>query len=278
MTTVNGLWIGKLGELQILSINSFLKQGHVYKLWIYEDLENDDLVPDNIPDGVIVSNADDILDSQYIFKHWSGNLATFADIFRYKLLYENGGWWVDLDLICLKPLPTDIEYFYGGERGKLTGSYARKNGKHFFWIGLMKFPKGDKILLEMYEDMFSKINEFKKESSGLIFFYGQKHLGDKLEKVLGKEFLYTKNKYNVDLFNPFANFDMLDFFRNDGYSDICCKRWGWNEMNVENVLNNSYTVHLYNKIIQDLAIKRGLTCNLLEKLKVIVYGKAKKRT
>jgi len=262
MSTINGLWIGDLGDLQLLSMESFVKQGHKYILWAY-DVEKKKKI---VPKGVIVKNGNDIIKKRYIFKHWSGNLATFADMFRYKLLYDKGGWWADLDLICLKPLPKDINYFYGGERGKLTGAYARKNGKHFFWIGLMKFPKGDKILLEMYEDMFSKRNEFKKESSKLIFFYGQKRLGDILQADLGKDFLYTKNKYDVDLFNPFANFDMIDFFSKNGYSDTCCKRWGWKHKDVKKVLDKAYTVHLYNKIIQNLAIKKGLRCSLLDML------------
>ena len=40
---VNGLWIGKLGEIQILSIHSFLKNGHPYRLWMYPPY------PKNIP-------------------------------------------------------------------------------------------------------------------------------------------------------------------------------------------------------------------------------------
>ena len=48
MSIVNALWIGKLGKLQLLSINSFLKQGHKYILWIYPNI-NKKLIPTNIP-------------------------------------------------------------------------------------------------------------------------------------------------------------------------------------------------------------------------------------
>ena len=110
MSTVNGFWIGEIGDLQLLSMESFIKQGHKYILCSYDVKKMKKIVPK----GVIVEDANEILDNKYIFRHWSGNLATFADIFRYKLLYERGGWWVDLDLICLKALPSDIKYFYGG--------------------------------------------------------------------------------------------------------------------------------------------------------------------
>ena len=266
MTIVNGLWVGKLGELQLLSIKSFLKQGHVYKLWIYVDLENRDLVPDNVPNGVEICDANDILDSKYIFKHWSGNYATFADIFRYKLLYERGGWWVDLDLVCLKRLP-NVDYFYGGERTKKTGAYKR-NYSHSFWIGLMKFPKGDKILQTLYLDMFSKMKDFVIESKKLPFMYGQTQLGLMLKKKLGDNFIH--NQYlDVDLFNPFSYFDMLDFFKS-GDIDKCCNRWGWADMDVNSILDNAYTIHLFNTILKELEEKRGIRCKLLEKLKKII--------
>jgi len=265
MTTVNGLWIGKLGELQLLSINSFLKQNIKYKLWIYPNLNNK-LVPDNIPNGVIVCNANDILDSKYIFKHWSGNYATFADIFRYKLLYEKGGWWVDLDLVCLRKLP-NVRHFFGGERTKKTGAFKRSYS-HSFWIGLMKFPKGDKILNELYLDMMSKIDDFQTNKK-LLFNYGQTQLGLLLKEKYGNNFIHDQN-INVDLFNPFSYFDMIDFFTN-GDIDKCCNRWGWDEMDVNNILNNAYTIHLFNTIIKELQEKRGIKCKLLERLEDIVY-------
>jgi len=260
---VNGLWIGELGDMQKLSMESFLKQGHKYVLWVYDR-------PKGIPKGVIVKDANEILDKKYIFRHWSGNLATFADIFRYKLLYERGGWWVDLDLINLRPLPTDIKYFYGGERTKKTGAFKRKYG-HIFWIGLMKFPKGDKMLKELYIDMLSKRGDFQKKDKKLPFNYGQNKLGFMLKKKYGDEFVYTKNKYDVDKFNPFSYFDMIDFFGNKDMSR-CCNRWGWDEMSVENMLGEAYTVHLYNTIIKELEEKRGMRSGLLLRLEDIIRG------
>ena len=39
MSVVNGLWVGQLEPLQLLSIHSFLKQGHTYVLWIYPNID-----------------------------------------------------------------------------------------------------------------------------------------------------------------------------------------------------------------------------------------------
>ena len=263
-TILNGLWIGDLTKLQLLSIKSFLKNGHRYKLWVY-DL---DKFKNRVPYGTELEDARKILPKKSIFKHWSGNLATFADIFRYKLLYEKGGWWVDLDLICLRPLPNDIDYFFGGERTKKTGAFKRKL-PHLYWIGLMKFPKKSELLKTMYMDMLSKKDLFMNKSSKLPFNYGQTQLRIFLEKKYGEDFLYRKNRYNVDLFNPFSYFDMIDFFTN-GDIEKCCNRWGWDEISVDKVLGQVYTVHLYNKIIKELEERRGMTCKLLLKLEDLV--------
>ena len=259
---VNGLWIGNLNDIQILSIISFLKIGHPYHLWLYD-------IPKNVPEGTIIKDANEIIPKKDIFKHWSGSLATFADIFRYKLLHKLGGWWVDLDLVCLRPLPSNIKYFFGGERAKKTGAFKRSL-PHTFWIGLMKFPKNDPILKIMYMDMISKKNDFQIESMRLQFNYGQTKLGKLLQEKYGDDFLYTQNKINVDLFNPFSYFDMIDFFYPEE-TKKCCKRWGWNEMNVDEIIQDSYTVHLYNNIIKELGEKRGMRSTLINYLENIIY-------
>ena len=245
---VNGLWIGDLDTMQILSINSFLKQGHKYRLWIY------DKNIENIPKGVEICDANTILHNKYIFRHWTGNLATFSDIFRFKLLYLYGGWWADCDVICLHPLPT-VNYFYGGERKKQTGAFKSK-APHALWIGLMKFQKNDELLYKMYNKMLLKIDDFKYNKN-IPFSYGQTHLKKLLIKKYGEDFLYThNNNLNIDLFNPFAHFDKIDFFKKNNQTE-CCNRWGWEKKIINNILNESYTIHLYNTIIKILEKNKG---------------------
>ena len=133
----------------------------------------------------------------------------------------------------------------------------------------MKFPKGDKILQTLYLDMFSKMKDFVIESKKLPFMYGQTQLGLMLKKKLGDNFIH--NQYlDVDLFNPFSYFDMLDFFKS-GDIDKCCNRWGWTDMDVNSILDNAYTIHLFNTILKELEEKRGIRCKLLEKLEKIIY-------
>ncbi len=53
-------------------------------------------------------DAGGIVPEARIFTHLEGfakgSYGAFSDWFRYQLIWVQGGWWVDTDLICLKPL------------------------------------------------------------------------------------------------------------------------------------------------------------------------------
>jgi hypothetical protein len=52
-------------------------------------------------------DANEILPASSVFTYqrgeMAGHLSGFADWFRYELLHQRGGWWVDTDMICLAP-------------------------------------------------------------------------------------------------------------------------------------------------------------------------------
>ncbi|MCB9276628.1 MAG: hypothetical protein H6564_21530 [Lewinellaceae bacterium] len=112
---VHGLWVGPaLSPLEELCLRSFVAMGHEFHLWLYEPLGHE------LPKGVVARPAQDILPAESIFRyrygnqfgHGLGSLAGFSDIFRYKLLYEKGGWWADMDITCLQPLEFDAPYVF----------------------------------------------------------------------------------------------------------------------------------------------------------------------
>jgi hypothetical protein len=107
---IQGLWIGpRLSVMEQLSIGSFLRHGHQYHLYLYDDVAG-------VPTGTSVKDANDILSQEMIFRDRTYNSYTaFADYFRYKLLFSQGGYWVDLDVICLKPFVFDAEYVFSSE-------------------------------------------------------------------------------------------------------------------------------------------------------------------
>lgn len=112
-TIVQGLWIGpELSVMERLSIASFLANGHAYHLYVYDDVRH-------IPEGAVVRDAGEVLPSSMIFQYkHSNSYAGFANFFRYKLLLEKGGWWVDSDIICLRPFSFSEEYVFASERNE----------------------------------------------------------------------------------------------------------------------------------------------------------------
>jgi hypothetical protein len=110
MPPVQSLWIGhKLSTLEQLAIRSFLANGHDFHLYAYEAIAG-------VPKGATVLDAGRILPSSRIFRYTgNGSLAGFANFFRYKLLLESGGWWVDMDTVCLRPFDFDTEYVVSSE-------------------------------------------------------------------------------------------------------------------------------------------------------------------
>lgn len=129
---IKGLWIGdRLSTMEQLSISSFLRHGHPFHLYTYGEIQG-------IPKGTTVLDANEILPASSIFAYRSGrakgSLAPFADMFRYKMLFEQGGWWVDLDVVAIRPFDFRREYVFGREDGA------------FVAIGVVRVPPGSELM------------------------------------------------------------------------------------------------------------------------------------
>lgn len=104
---VQGLWVGdRLSTMERICIQSFLRNGHPFHLYTYDDVEG-------VPPEVTVLPAEVIAEPHCIGLFQ--NLANFSDYFRYCLLWRNGGWWVDLDTYCLKPFEFSEPYVFSSQ-------------------------------------------------------------------------------------------------------------------------------------------------------------------
>lgn len=83
-------------------ISSFVRHGFEVRMHSFGALE--------VPAGVTLHDAAKILPFEMIETLTQagqrGSLAAFSDFFRYKVLAEEGGWWFDTDIFCLKPAAT----------------------------------------------------------------------------------------------------------------------------------------------------------------------------
>jgi hypothetical protein len=140
LPAVRSLWIGdRLPGLARLSIASFLAHGHAFELYAYQDVED-------VPEGVVLLPADEILPADTIFSYPSEGRRSvgvaFSNVFRYALLHARGGWWVDLDVVCLRP----FDFAAALVLAEQPGSADQRVGSH-----VLRLPQGHalaKICLE----------------------------------------------------------------------------------------------------------------------------------
>lgn len=175
--TINALWIGsRLSPLELLTIHSFLDNGHKFRLWLYDTLEND------LPPGVETGDASTIIPASEVFSyknqntfgHGKGSYAGFSDIFRYKLLYEYGGWWVDMDITCLKSFDFDKQYFFRSHHElKVVGN-------------VMKCPKHSKVMQLCFEEAAASVNEHNTDWHKPIDILNKHIVGQHLEGYIYK--------------------------------------------------------------------------------------------
>jgi hypothetical protein len=69
-------------------------------------------------------DAADILPRDSIFclsaRLRKGSYSAFSNVFRYQLVLDRGGWWVDTDLVCLKAFDFDDEFVFATERERIS--------------------------------------------------------------------------------------------------------------------------------------------------------------
>ena len=104
---VFSLWIGSsLSILEQTCINSFLEKGTAFILYIYNNIEN-------VPAGTVINDANTVVPFSEYSKY--DNPSFFSNLFRYTLMYELGGIWVDMDLVCIQPIDLSSEYIFSSE-------------------------------------------------------------------------------------------------------------------------------------------------------------------
>jgi hypothetical protein len=101
---------GALSPYELLCLKSFIDCGHAVDLYSYDA----NLV---VPPGVRLCNANELVprDKASVYQadgFGKGSPAALANLFRYTLLAEKGGWWIDTDVICLTGrIPTVSTFF-----------------------------------------------------------------------------------------------------------------------------------------------------------------------
>jgi len=235
---VQSLWVGnRLSRMEHYSIKSFLKLGYKFILYTYEPVAN-------IPKGTTVKNGNKIIPKQEIFK-LKETFLPFADIFRYKMLYMNGGYWVDLDMIALKRFNFKEPYIFSSERTMLEGSLIFKDKRtQVANIGVLKAPKGSPFYKELYERCMEIENK--------------KNNKDKLRYMRALREMIAEYKYEKYVKHP-ELFCQLDWwYAKDAFIPNYTNKGNFKPkygvhkpdgLSMSQVLNKPYTLHFWRDLV-----------------------------
>ena len=148
----NALWIGgSLSRLEQLTLASFSAFGHQVRLWCYHKITSP------VPDGVILSDANKIIPEHLVFARKYADPqrgiglnsfgSPFSDLFRYKLLSDLGGWWIDMDVTCVRYVDIESAYVF------------RSHHKLALVGNIMAAPKGCEVLAQTYDEVRAEVDE-----------------------------------------------------------------------------------------------------------------------
>lgn len=227
---VNSFWHGgSLTWIERACMRSFLDKGTRFRLFTYDKLGG-------VPDGVEVEDAATIMPKSEIITYQGDDLpnakgtpALFANLFRYELLRQDKGIWVDCDVYCLKPFRfKNAPYVFGYQHNRTIDGAVNN--------GVLKLPKDSQILIDLinlYKPPYSIPPwVFKNHRTRLTAQWGSEDIhpsylpwgtfGPKAltaliwrhgleEHILGRDRFYPIRVQDIEaMFDP--NTDCLDFY------------------------------------------------------------------
>ena len=237
-----GLWIQHeeddfLPPIQKLCLSSMVRQGYIVELYTNLQSLGEELDP------FIKSKQIKILNPFSILKYnEESKILPYSDLFRYKVLYEKGGTWIDLDMILLDRLPSD-EIIISSEHTFQSGAFK---SKQTFTpnIGVLRFTKHNELLNKVIDEIQKKQDADFTDNMKVF----KKHL---------KKYNYSISDPNTFCPVPWWCVDELykdtEKFTTKYSVEVKDKSW---------ILNNSTAVHLWNnfstKLIKN-TFKKSIT-------------------
>ena len=126
---IQSFWSGPITDMERLCVKSYLDNGHEFHLYTYETLTG-------LPAGATIKDANEVIPREQMDNF--ANPQQFSDHFRYTLLYNLGGWWMDMDTVCLRPF-TSFKEDYVFALAPTSGTYL--------YNGFLKVPAHSEVML-----------------------------------------------------------------------------------------------------------------------------------
>lgn len=145
-------WTGNpLSRLERAALQSYVNCGYTVHVYTYNPIEE---FMRNVPRSpfIVVHDAREILPEERLFAYGGRahvgaredayKYLPFSDLFRFTMLYKNGGAWMDLDIFMTRPIPASVlrrPYVFSSERTIQKGAYAMKMPQ-IVDMGFIKVP------------------------------------------------------------------------------------------------------------------------------------------
>ncbi len=127
LPVLSTMWVeGPLSYMEQVCLKSALACGHHVVLYTYFDVTG-------VPEGVEVRDGREVMSEDYLMKHKKKNSwALCANIFRYKLMKQGKGLWIDTDIYMIEPIYLrEYKYIFGIQKDSLINNaviYFDQNG------------------------------------------------------------------------------------------------------------------------------------------------------
>ena len=219
---IQSLWIGgTFSKMERLSAQSFIDCGHEYHLYTYGKVEN-------VPEGVIIKNGEEILSKNEIFTYKNGSYSAFSNYFRFHLLHKKGGYWADTDLICVKKFNFKAPYVIVSEPDS-------KYNRNIPTSCLIKLPKKSNITSRAIQ--IQKHHKKLILSGRLRWSSGPMTINDLVKTFNLHKYVLPWNSISSCYWND-AKSIVDPSFKNDNNKII---------RNINNLPSNMVAIHLWNE-------------------------------
>lgn len=195
----------------IAAISSMRAAGHPVRVWTYS--------PEKLAFlrqyGADIRSADDVVPKR-LFERILGRseIRYFSDVFRYAVLYEHGGLWMDSDVILLRPFPFRGDHFFNLQW------HSGAKGEHFLCGNVMYAEPFSAHMRALYEQALALIFSGAAWEFGAA---GPKLLSDYIASDAGaplRERVFSPMFFNAVDWNEIGQFERpvseLADYLNDG--------------------------------------------------------------
>ena len=189
----------------------------------------------------LTEDGNEILPEDMIFLYKDHkSVSGFSNYFRYKLVLEKGGYWIDADMVCLKKFDFDTPFVFSSEEVLPLG-----HNNTYINAGIIKAPKGSPVIQHAFDVCMSKNRE--------KLVWGE--IGPRLVKSTVEKFNLGQFVQSYETFCPIAGCEWYTLIHPEFKFDLSNEKvYGihlWNEMWRRGNVDKSLSFHpdsLYEKL------------------------------